>query len=59
MVYGEVYVPQIAEGLRVRIGRFTAIPDIESQLAPSSHFHAGIGRRKDALIAAADLIWHF
>jgi hypothetical protein len=38
--YGEVYLPQFAEGLLVRVGRFTAIPDIESQLAPSNYLYS-------------------
>ena len=36
MVYGEVFIPQIGEGLVVRLGRYIAIPDIEAQLAPNN-----------------------
>ena len=36
MVYGDVYVPQIAEGLDIRFGRYISVPDIEAQLAPNN-----------------------
>jgi hypothetical protein len=36
MVYGEVYIPDIAEGLVIRAGRYISIPDIEAQLAPNN-----------------------
>ena len=36
MVYGDVYIPQIAEGLNIRFGRFISVPDIEAQLAPNN-----------------------
>jgi hypothetical protein len=36
-VYGEVYVPGIAEGLIVRVGRWIACPDIETQFAPDNY----------------------
>jgi hypothetical protein len=39
MVYGELYVPQIAEGLMVRVGRYISIPDIEAQLAPNNYMY--------------------
>jgi Putative beta-barrel porin-2, OmpL-like. bbp2 len=39
MVYGEVYVPQIAEGLLLRFGRFISVPDIEAQLAPNNYMY--------------------
>ena len=34
--YGEIYLPQFADGLIVRIGRFFTIPDIEAQLSPGN-----------------------
>jgi hypothetical protein len=40
MVYGEVFVPQIAEGLLVRVGRFISLPDIEAQLAPNNYMYS-------------------
>jgi hypothetical protein len=39
MLYGEVFMPQFAEGLMVRFGRFIAIPDIEQQLAPNNYMY--------------------
>lgn len=40
MVYGEVFVPQILEGLLVRVGRFISVPDIEAQLAPNNYMYS-------------------
>ena len=40
MVYGEVYIPGVAEGLVVRAGRFVAVPDIEAQLAPNDYMYS-------------------
>jgi hypothetical protein len=39
MAYGEVYIPQIAEGLMLRFGRYISIPDIEAQLAPNNYMY--------------------
>jgi hypothetical protein len=39
MLYGEVFMPQFAEGLLVRFGRFISIPDIEAQLAPNNYMY--------------------
>jgi hypothetical protein len=39
MAYGEVFIPQIAEGLLVRFGRYIALPDIEAQLAPNNYMY--------------------
>jgi hypothetical protein len=39
MAYGEVFIPQIAEGLLVRVGRYIALPDIEAQLAPNNYMY--------------------
>jgi Putative beta-barrel porin-2, OmpL-like. bbp2 len=39
MVYGELFIPQVAEGLLVRIGRYISIPDIEAQLAPNNYMY--------------------
>ena len=39
MAYGEVFIPQIAEGLMLRFGRYIAIPDIEAQLAPNNYMY--------------------
>jgi hypothetical protein len=39
MVYGELFVPQIADGLLLRLGRFISVPDIEAQLAPNNYMY--------------------
>jgi Putative beta-barrel porin-2, OmpL-like. bbp2 len=40
MAYGEVFIPQVAEGLMVRFGRYISIPDIEAQLAPNNYMYS-------------------
>lgn len=40
MAYGEVFIPQVAEGLLLRFGRFIALPDIEAQLAPNNYMYS-------------------
>jgi hypothetical protein len=40
MMYGEVYVPQIANGVDIRVGRFISVPDIEAQLAPNNYMYS-------------------
>ncbi len=39
VLYGEVFLPQFAEGLMVRFGRFFTIPDIESMTAPNNYVY--------------------
>ncbi len=39
MVYGELYVPQVADGMLLRLGRFISVPDIEAQLAPNNYMY--------------------
>jgi Putative beta-barrel porin-2, OmpL-like. bbp2 len=39
MAYGEIFVPQVLEGLMIRIGRYISIPDIEAQLAPNNYMY--------------------
>jgi hypothetical protein len=39
MVYGELFFPQVAEGLMLRLGRFISLPDIEAQLAPNNYMY--------------------
>jgi Putative beta-barrel porin-2, OmpL-like. bbp2 len=36
-IYAEVYVPGIADGLNIRVGRYISPPDIEAQLAPDNY----------------------
>jgi hypothetical protein len=40
MVYGELYIPWVMEGLLIRAGRFISIPDIEAQLAPNNYMYS-------------------
>jgi len=40
MVYGELYIPNVAEGLVLRLGRYISIPDIEAQLAPNNYMYS-------------------
>ena len=35
--YLDVYIPQVARGMNVRVGRFISIPGIEAQLAPNNY----------------------
>lgn len=37
MAYFDLYVPQVADGMDVRIGRYISLPDIEAQLAPNNY----------------------
>jgi hypothetical protein len=40
MMYGELYIPQVASGLLIRVGRYISIPDIEAQLAPNNYMYS-------------------
>jgi hypothetical protein len=40
MAYGEVFIPQVLEGLLIRVGRYISIPDIEAQLAPNNYMYS-------------------
>ena len=35
--YIDVYVPQVAQGMNLRLGRFISVPGIEAQLAPNNY----------------------
>jgi Putative beta-barrel porin-2, OmpL-like. bbp2 len=35
--YIDVYIPQVAQGMNIRIGRFISVPGIEAQLAPQNY----------------------
>ena len=37
MVYADLYIPQVVEGMNIRIGRYISPPDIEAQLAPNNY----------------------
>ena len=36
MAYFDLWIPQVAQGLEIRVGRYISIPDIEAQLAPNN-----------------------
>jgi hypothetical protein len=40
MEYVELYLPHIAKGLLLRMGRYISIPDIEAQLAPNNYMYS-------------------
>src|SRR5579872_3752188 len=35
--YVDVYIPQVAQGMNLRLGRFISVPGIEAQLAPNNY----------------------
>ena len=35
--YVDVYIPQVAQGINIRLGRFISVPGIEAQLAPNNY----------------------
>jgi len=37
--YLDLYIPQVAGGLNIRVGRFISIPGIEAQLAPNNYVY--------------------
>ncbi len=37
--YFDLYIPQVAAGLNIRVGRFISIPGIEAQLAPDNYVY--------------------
>jgi hypothetical protein len=39
MLYGELFIPQVMEGLMLRLGRYISLPDIEAQLAPNNYMY--------------------
>ena len=40
MMYAELYVPKVMDGLLIRVGRYISIPDIEAQLAPNNYMYS-------------------
>jgi opacity protein-like surface antigen len=40
MMYGELYIPNIFEGVNIRFGRYISLPDIEAQLAPNNYMYS-------------------
>jgi hypothetical protein len=39
MMYLELYVPKVLDGLFFRLGRYISVPDIEAQLAPNNYMY--------------------
>src|SRR5580658_2953183 len=39
MLYGELYIPQVYDGLILRLGRYISLPDIEAQLGPNNYLY--------------------
>jgi hypothetical protein len=37
--YADLYIPQVADGLNIRVGRFLSVPGIEAQLAPNNYVY--------------------
>lgn len=40
MYYFDLYIPQVAKGMNIRIGRYISLPDIEAQLAPNNYTYS-------------------
>ena len=39
MAYFDLYIPYVAKGMDIRIGRYISLPDIEAQLAPNNYMY--------------------
>src|ERR1700722_4371796 len=37
--YFDLYIPQVADGMNIRVGRFISVPGIEAQLAPNNYVY--------------------
>jgi hypothetical protein len=40
MLYLDFYLPQVADGMNLRVGRYISLPDIEAQLAPNNYTYS-------------------
>jgi hypothetical protein len=40
MFYIDLYVPHVAKGMNIRMGRYISLPDIEAQLAPNNYTYS-------------------
>jgi hypothetical protein len=40
MYYLDLYIPHVAKGMNIRIGRYVSLPDIEAQLAPNNYTYS-------------------
>jgi Putative beta-barrel porin-2, OmpL-like. bbp2 len=39
VMYGELDIPYVAQGLMIRVGRYISLPDIEAQPAPNNYMY--------------------
>ncbi|WP_266160202.1 outer membrane beta-barrel protein [Dyella silvatica] len=37
LFYADIYIPSVAQGMNVRIGRYLSLPDIEAQFSPNNY----------------------
>ena len=40
MLYLDLYIPHVARGMNIRMGRYVSLPDIEAQLAPNNYTYS-------------------
>jgi hypothetical protein len=40
MYYVDIYLPHVAKGMNIRMGRYISLPDIEAQLAPNNYTYS-------------------
>ncbi len=40
MYYFDLYIPHVAKGMNIRVGRYVSLPDIEAQLAPNNYTYS-------------------
>ncbi len=40
MFYADFWIPHVAKGLNIRVGRYISLPDIEAQLAPNNYTYS-------------------
>jgi hypothetical protein len=40
MAYFDLYIPYVAQGMDIRVGRYISLPDIEAQLAPNNYTYS-------------------
>jgi len=40
MFYFDLYVPKVAQGMDIRVGRYISLPDVEAQLAPNNYTYS-------------------
>ena len=40
MFYVDIYIPHVAKGMNIRVGRYISLPDIEAQLAPNNYTYS-------------------